>query len=183
MKIIKSKGFICWLLVFIILLLYCGTHRSYKESDLHYIKIEDAKTEYYAFKKEGAWAIINDKYYYSLLGFPPYEEYEKVCNFVQSNEIYIGVVSDFRYKFIRFDSDCSHVISILSKTEDSPFTLERYNNCAKKGLIGNIIVIIVYILISLAHVVVTYLLGERELRKKWRKWKKKRKLQKKFGKK
>lgn len=180
---IKKKGFICWLFVFIILLLHCGTHRSYKEADLKYIKIENAETEYYAFKKEGAWAIINDKYYYALLSFYPYEEYEKVCNFVQSNEICIGVVSDFRYKLIRFDSDCSHVISISSKTEDSPFTLDRYNNCAKKNLIGNIIIIAVYILISLVHVVVTYLLGERNLRKKWRKRKKKRKLQKKFGKK
>lgn len=181
----KDKSLFVWWLCLLLLISFPLTEkRFYSKNDLQYITIENATIRCQNGNRYGSYAIINDKYYLILHGYRDKirKEYEDVTTLVKSEKITIGVVEDLKFQILQLNPNCKLVITLMSESAQ-PYTLEEYNKSTKKGLIVDISIIAVYLFFSLVYVVIMYLLGERKLRKKWRKYKKKKKLQKKFGKK
>lgn len=182
----KDKSLFAWWLCLLFLISFpLVTDRFYSKNDLQYITIEKATIKYQNGNGyEPSCAIINDKYYLVLhsYGDELHEEYGNLASLVKSEKITIGVVEDLKFQILQLNSTCKLVISLNSENSQ-PYTLENYNNRTRKNVIVNIVLIAIYLFFSLAFVIIIYLLGERKLRKKWRKYKKKKKLQKKFGKK
>lgn len=182
----KNKSFFAWwlcLLVFLSIPIF--RDHFYSESDLQYITIENAEFKYQNGNRyESPCAIINDIYYLPL---PSYryksrEEYDNITSIAKYEKITIGAVDNLRFQILQLNPNCKLVISLTSENLQT-FTLERYNNNLRKYLIIDIVFIVIYLLFSLAYVIIIYLLGERKFRKKMKKIKKKRKAQKKIGKK
>lgn len=168
----------------ILILIPLFGERFYSEDDLQYITIENAKIRYQNGNRyEPSCAIIDDEYYLILHGYGDkiHKEYENITSLVKSEKITVGVVENLKFQILQLNQNCKLVITLTSESAQ-PYTLEEYNKSTKRGLIVDISIIATYLLLSLVFVIIMYLLGERTLRKKWRKWKKKRKLQKKFGK-
>ena len=182
----KDKSiFALWLCLLFLISIPLTGERFYSKNDLQYITIENATIKYQNGNRyEPSCAIINDVYYLILHGYGDkiHKEYENITSLVKSEKITIGVVEDLKFQILQLNQNCKLVITLTSENAQ-PYTLEEYNKSTKKGLIVDISIIAAYLLLSLVFVVIMYLLGERKYIKKWRKWKKKRKLQRKFGKK
>ena len=182
----KDKSFFAlWLCLLFLISIPLTGERFYSKNDLQYITIENATIKYQNGNRyEPSCAIINDVYYLILHGYGDkiHKEYENITSLVKSEKITIGVVEDLKFQILQLNQNCKLVITLTSENAQ-PYTLEEYNKSTKKGLIVDISIIAAYLLLSLVFVVIMYLLGERKYRKKWRQWKKKRKLQRKFGKK
>ena len=182
----KDKSFFAlWLCLLFLISIPLTGERFYSKNDLQYITIENATIKYQNGNRyEPSCAIINDVYYLILHGYGDkiHKEYENITSLVKSEKMTIGVVEDLKFQILQLNQNCKLVITLTSENAQ-PYTLEEYNKSTKKGLIVDISIIAAYLLLSLVFVVIMYLLGERKYRKKWRQWKKKRKLQRKFGKK
>lgn len=181
-----NKDFFLWLLLLIIFSIPLLEVHIYSEEDLQYISIENADIQYQRGSKHyPPLAIINDVYYLPLergIKNNAHNEYENLKAIAKAETITIGFVDDLGFQIYNLNPDCKYVVSLTSESSKT-YTLERYNNRERKFLIAFIIIISVYLLLSLAYILIMYLLGERKLRKRLRRRRKKKKLQKKVGKK
>lgn len=181
-----NKDFFLWLLLLIIFSIPLLEVHIYSEEDLQYISIENTDIQYQKGSKPyPPLAIINDVYYLPLesgIKNKAHNEYKNLKAIAKSETITIGFVDDLGFQIYNLNPDCKYVVSLTSENSKT-YTLERYNNRERKHLIAFIIIISVYLLLSLAYIIIMYLLGERKLRKRLRRRRKKKKLQKKFGKK
>lgn len=173
----KSKSFILiWLGLLIIMTIPIIYDRTYSKEDLQYIQIDSAEIEYQSGDRYDApFAIINDIYYLPLKSsrFGGDEEYKNLKTLAETEKITVGVVDNRRLQILQLNPKGKLVLS-LNAGDSAIYTLESYNSRMKTNLRFDIIPIFIYLAISLLYCIAMYFLGERKLRKKIRRFKKKR---------
>lgn len=167
----KPKAFICWFLIsiYVVLMLFPFPSDYYKSNDLQYITLRNAKIELYHDYRQW-WVIIDDIYYCSIRNYP--EQYENICDMIETGEITIGVVRSFRVHFINFNNNDYKVISIYSPKIQSLTTIESCNKVIKQNRLIEIPLLCLYFILSFLY---WYFLSDGKLINKWRKYRKKQK--------